>query len=370
MYIGRKFNFILDEIKKTNDDFKFFNSYEFNILKSLNEILNPIYSKVMIELDSLDNNNDEILSALKQLKRLNDNLSLGIIAIGYPNKSEFINNIREIGFYNVYATLDENNTTAIKDFIYNFYFEDITNEIDNILQNTELFNLTKKLDESFNEAPVEVKQNTITIGLLGSQKNIGTTTQALQIAKFLQHKNFSSCYIELNTTNYVDNVKELYNTLQDENGHLVYNNISLFNHAEDIPYIKNNFQYCIVDYGYLAKDTYIPSFLEKDIKICVCGFKPNEFLYFKKLLKIMYKYDDVHYIFSFIAKSEQNEILNLFKESNKNIDYVHFADFSPDPFVFNPGTNTFYKNIINNISEISTSKISKKNKKFNIFKRK
>lgn len=369
MYIGRKYEFLLSDIKNTYNDLNYIVDYEINIIQSLTRLLEPNISKIIIELDCIKNSNEEILDSLKQLKKLNSNLPLGIIAVGYPSKSEFIRQIKKIGFNNIYATLNENNNIEIKDFIIEFCFDDLTEEINEILSDTELFNLSKKIDESLNSPLDDTENKFTTIGILGTKTGIGTTTQALQLVKYLQYNNFTSCYLELNTTNYIDNLIKLYNTNKNDDSSLIYNNIFLYNSIEDIPYIKNNFQYCVVDYGYFSKNTYIPSFIEKDIKICVCGFKPNEYQTFQKLFKEMNKYHDIHYIFSFISTSEQKEILQLFENCGGNVQYIHFAEFSPDPFVYNPETNKFYKQIISKSNNPITKK-SIKSKKFNIFKRK
>ena len=67
----------------------------------------------------------------------------------------------------------------------------------------------------------ENRKQTITIGIVGTQSHIGTTTQALLVTKFLSElSNISACYIETKNTSGIKAISDYYQeTTVDEKIH-------------------------------------------------------------------------------------------------------------------------------------------------------
>ena len=78
------------------------------------------------------------------------------------------------------------------------------------------------IDKIFDQLPTEDQRDrkkdeiegnyisSVTIAVVGSTSRIGTTTQALQIVKHLILQRYTACYIQLNSTDYVQRISEFY----------------------------------------------------------------------------------------------------------------------------------------------------------------
>ncbi len=195
----------------------------------------------------------------------------------------------------------------------------------------------------------EIQNNyisSVTIAVVGSLHRIGTTTQALQIAKHLVLEGYSACYIQLHNSDYIQRIAEFYTeSVHDkEIGMVVYQNIEMYYKQEKISDIlAKNYDYYIYDFGCISdKDFTLVQFLEKDIKIAVCGSKANELPFIQSVLELMDS-TNAEYIFSFTAESDRKDITELMEDKRK---HTFFSGYIPDPFSYNPESKPIYKAII------------------------
>ena len=130
-----------------------------------------------------------------------------------------------------------------------------------------------------------------TIAVAGSQHRIGTTTQALQIVKHLILEGHTACYIQLNSSD---------------------------------------------------KKFTLVQFLEKDIRIAVCGSKANELPYIQSVLELI-NTSTAEYIFSFTGEADRKDISELMEDKQK---HTFFSGYIPDPFSYNPSSKDIYSAII------------------------
>lgn len=199
-----------------------------------------------------------------------------------------------------------------------------------------------------------------TISLCGACRRIGTTTQAVQIIKYLQYNGYRAAYIEMNNTGFVIQLAQIYqDIIYDRRGvdKLTYKNVDFYYMQEQLSDIlKRDYDYFVFDYG-SAADPYFNaiSFIEKDIPIIVCGTAPNEWdatnaVIGKTLL------NDAYYIFSFCDVSEHADIRELMEhKAAKTI----FPGYAPDFIQFRADRNNVYKQIIK-VENLNGSKPAKK----------
>ena len=169
-----------------------------------------------------------------------------------------------------------------------------------------------------------------TIGVAGSIRRIGTTTQALLLQNYLNKQGHRSIYVEMNDNHYLRDLvdSQLYADTEVESSGL----IRCIDHLlcpKDIfgRLNKDKFKYIIKDYGSVqSKDFEKTSFLEQDVRVFVCGVKANEIGSITNILE-----DDAYqkscFIFSYVAKEDQGEISHMMQNNR-----TYFADFVPDPF--------------------------------------
>ncbi len=199
------------------------------------------------------------------------------------------------------------------------------------------------------EAHIESFQ---TIGIAGTQSRVGTTTQALQIVKYLQAKGYSACYIEMNQKRYFDltlksgtererTYVEKYITLTDSNlaGKAIFKNVDMYIGNEALNVAKNqNYDYYVYDYGsILDRDFDRTAFVKDDTRIMVAGGKPAEFDYLQQFLAIPL-FADCSLILSFVPEDVKADVLKTIvgiklpgNATNENRLAV-FADYTPNPF--------------------------------------
>lgn len=174
-----------------------------------------------------------------------------------------------------------------------------------------------------------------TIAVAGCLERIGTTTQAIQLVKHLIFQGHRACYIELNENGYIKALKELYEdgiSFDDELGRVTYQNVDMFYRKDKIAEVlRLGYEYYIYDFGIFDSVGFsLVSYLEKNLKIMVCGIKPNEASYMTDILASLYD-KDIEYIFSFTHESDRKDILELMSD---RAEHTFFAPWIPDPFVY------------------------------------
>ena len=185
-----------------------------------------------------------------------------------------------------------------------------------------------------------------TVAVVGSTPRIGTTTQALQIVKHLILQGYTACYIQLNSSDHVQRIAEFYtDSTQDEDmGRVTYQNIEMYYRQEKIADIlAKNYDYYIYDFGCISdKDFTLVQFLEKDIKIAICGSKANELPQIQSVLEQLGN-TSADYIFSFTSENDQADIIELMEEKRK---HTYFTGYIPDPFSYAPCSEPIFKAVI------------------------
>lgn len=184
-----------------------------------------------------------------------------------------------------------------------------------------------------------------TIGVCGAIGRIGTTTQCMQIIKFLSMKGYTAAYIEMNTNRYIDMCKALYADIKifPDSGKVEYASIPMYR-TEFLPEVlKSDYDYLIYDFGSFTDQGFQKiSFLEKDIQLMICGAKPNEIESTQQLLQSQY-YRNVYYMFSFIPETDTEDIKEMMED--RGVQTI-FSKYQPDPFVYSSTTNKLYESFL------------------------
>ncbi|WP_373262157.1 hypothetical protein [Hungatella hathewayi] len=184
----------------------------------------------------------------------------------------------------------------------------------------------------------------ITIAIAGCVGHIGTTTQAIQVVRVLSKIGYKVTYLEMNRTDYLNNLVNLYSNAMEEKDKVIYSGITMYKRNYANALSKGNFNYVIKDYGNADTETFEDiSFAEQDIKIIICGSKPNEIFKTQELLMDP-SYDDAFFIFSFVPESERISIKSLMAE---RADHTFFTEIMTDPFIWSPDSAKLFQKIIN-----------------------
>lgn len=189
------------------------------------------------------------------------------------------------------------------------------------------------------------KKESQTIAVAGCLGRIGTTTQAIQIVKYLNLMGYSACYIEVNQNGYVDRVLQSIKNIKEDKKtkRIVCDNVDMYR-QQDIAIVNRlDYEYLIKDYGAVNETSFERiSFLEQDFRIICGGIKPNEF---DKVYDVLL--DDIYmasgYIFTFVPNANREATLGFMEEKAS---CTFFADYVPDAFTYSATANIIYRTLL------------------------
>lgn len=185
-----------------------------------------------------------------------------------------------------------------------------------------------------------------TIGVAGTIERIGVTTQAIQLCKWLKMKGKNVCYIQMNDSGYVENLKVFYeNVVVDEpQGCVSYENVEMYYDKARIDEILNrNYDFYVYDYGTITNEYFQKtSFFEKNYKIVVTGTKPTELNSFNQCIEELY-HKHIHYVFSFVSEGDRENVMEMMSDKNK---YSYLAGVTLDMFSLNSDNISNFEKII------------------------
>lgn len=276
----------------------------------------------------------------KWILRIQDAIGIKTIiyAAGYSPKSTVVRLLYDSG---------------IKNFIFSIYLGEKKEDLDLCLDGYyENFGYEEKRGITFQEeepeeaASEKEKTKAVCIGVAGALMRMGTTTQALQMVKFFQYSGYRAAYIQMNRHHYVEDLKEAYEQVEheEETGRVTYMKVDMYYRTDRLrDVLKMDYDYLVFDYGVYSENGFNKvSFLEKEIQIFVVGSKPGgEFEKTYEVVKNNF-YNQVFYIYNFVAKTEQADLLELMEEK---AGMTFFAGEARDPFSFS-GEGSIYEKII------------------------
>lgn len=186
------------------------------------------------------------------------------------------------------------------------------------------------------------------IHVAGAMPRIGTTTVAIQLILFLNRLGYKAAYVEMNAQDYIWGITAVYSGCVKDKlpGKITHGGVEFYA-KERLPELISggtNYDYIICDYGNLSSKTFdIQEFADCSAMIIVTGVKPNEVFLTNMALENQMLSDAV-YIFSFISKADQADILDMMQEKAA---VTAFMPYAPDPFVETQiplGDDTTYAN--------------------------
>lgn len=298
---------------------------------------------------------DEPDALVQWINRIEDALKVKsiIYAAGYSPQSTVCKMLWEAG---------------IKNFIFSIYLGDQKEDLEYCLNGYfENFGYEEKrgisfIDENMEEETEEKeKTRTIGIGVAGCIGRMGTTTQALQFVKYLQYAGYRAAYFQMNSHGFVEALKDAYEqvSVDEEIGRVSYSKVDMFYRPDKLQEVfKLDYDYIVFDYGVAGKNGFNKiSFLEKEKQVFVVGSKPGgEFEKTYDVIKNNF-YNNVYYIYNFVAANEQEDLKELMGEK---ADITFFAKEAKDPFVFSGDTVTYGKILETEVKEAKPIKRKKR----------
>ena len=175
------------------------------------------------------------------------------------------------------------------------------------------------------------KQRLQTIGVAGALPRIGVTTQALQMVKYFQIAGYRACYIEMNGSGYPEKVLQVYRKAKKKkNGMVEFSHVPLYG-KEIWKEAAENYDFLVKDYGAVRDASFEKiSFLEQDMRILLCGVKPDEVAASEWALETYGEKCD-RFLFNFVCEEERKEIKKMMVE---RAEMTYFMEGIPNPFSY------------------------------------
>lgn len=367
LYIGRENDsfFIEDTAKKINE--------ECAVVKDILDIQDAIlpatsqsYHHIVFNVDTFINSPKEIVDTVRKIQSVS-NANIVIYAKGYDPTSSLITAFYYAGFVNyilspILATMKEE---CYKSFTGYYELNGVPFE--------EKLSATQELQDKESTSPEDITREAIrqaqkrkySVGVAGGVHRIGTTTQALQICKYIMLQGYSACYIEMNSSGYI---REYLDTRSEDEfqfneniGLVKYNGIDIYINPDFLPTIKKkDYDYFIYDYGCFNDEDFNQySYLDKDLNILICGIKPFEYSGTEKLIAKTLDRNDCFYIFSFIDAegSDRDDITEMMSDKSEK---TTFAEAVFNPFSYSSKNNKTYDPIFSLTPKPVKNEIKKK----------
>ncbi len=320
-------------------------------LKNLNN-----YKSIIIDINSTKEKEEELIQAVVAIKSMY-NIRIIILAIGYKQGNSLLAKLFNEGIYN-FVTGD--NYLEQKEQFKNCLSKEGYTYKDSIRFRNEV-NFGKS-DKIIIKKEFRKLKQFGSIAIAGTQTHIGTTTQSILIAIYLNNLGFKACYVEANANNDIDNIS-LTNGAIKKGNLITYRGLDMY--KNNIEAMKEGYDFFIYDYGILDESN-LENFLAKDVKIVVTGTKQWEYQKLFKTISIIEKVPNINYIYNFASDED--------KRDSKNIKAVtpifFFSSYTPDPFSIDVN-NEIYQKILKDFITEKSNKVTVLEKKgiFNFLKR-
>lgn len=361
LYIGKKHHvfFLNDVVRKINStDDKIETLEVFTITEAIAPATEKPYQHIVVDVTSFANEADEIASGLLTIQKV-ANTNIIIIAQGVSPNSNLIVALYSAGFKNfvLQNLLADKKEECFK--CMTGYYDINPIPFENEIMKMEIAEEEKPKEDISLDAIRQAQKQKIEIGIVGTVHRIGTTTQALQLVKYLTLKGYKACYIEANQSGWI--LSYMSTRTEDEYryveqiGLVSYKEMDLYVNAESISTIKKkDYDFFIFDYGCYQDDTFEKmSFMEKNIGIVVGGIKPAELESTDAVMEDTLSFPNIYYIFSFID-TETSDKTDILEFMENRADHTTFAQYAPNPFQYSSSHNISYDKIME-LKDISSS---------------
>lgn len=345
-------NFALDFCDRKGYHLSYTGSFT-RIQNIVNLVLDQNYQVVIVNIEMFIDEPSIIADTLSRIEKAN-NAKYIIFAPGYDTNASIIVSLIKKDFKNFIFAIGRGGQIDQFEKSLNGFYD--ANGMDEILP---------VIEEVESEAALPQKSSYKTIGIAGSLTRIGTTTQAIQIVKYLTLSGYKACYIQMNSHPFIDSISTWYSDCQTnpDIGLVQYMNVDLYKKDKINEILKMGYDYYVKDYGvYASNDFENLSFLEQDINIIVAGAKPEEINEITNFLHSSY-YNDAYYIFSHIPETDQKDILEMMEEKSS---FTFFSNYTPDPFVYSSQSDGIYQKLLKVESRLDSHV---KKKRFSFFRK-
>ena len=304
------------------------------------------YNQIIIDINTTNETPEEIIDAIVTIKSMY-NIRIIVMALGYEEGDKLLAQLFNEGIYNFVTA---KTYLEQKEQFRNCIVGEGCQYKDAIRYRQKIE--TGKKNKVIVKKEYKKLKQFVNIAVAGTEKHIGTTTQAILITMFLKSLNMNACYICANEKDEVKNLEKLDGVVKKDNMY-IYKGIDLYGKDNKIDAMQYGYDFYIYDYGILDESNF-ENFLSKEVKIIVGGTKPWESDETFRVLSLLEKIKDVNYIFNFSSEEEKARFKTMLKGIIRN---MYFSEFTTNTFADDVNEGIYHKIFKEYVAE-KTNKIT------------
>lgn len=303
-----------------------------NFSTALGSLMNPDYDSLVVDLNGLDNMPEDILGGFEKLMAAGQK-EIIVLAVGFDG-TDLLYKLAGIG---------------IKYFILSPQLGKAKQELESALlglepaplpamqDGTKLLSPPRKLT-----LPPEGDTGGVTVAVAGLVPRCGTTTQSIQLIRYLQIAGHSASYVERNDHGHVRAIAEQVEGVSAQEEKICFNGIDLYyGNLSALSRPVQGYQYTVYDFGVLTNRN-IDTVFDKDYVLVCCTAAPWDLQVLIRNLPVLDGLP-VSYFFSFTDSDTRQTLTEGMKPK---ADRLFFPDFTPDMFVYSGKNNGIFSRII------------------------
>lgn len=334
-------------------------------------------SHFVVDLSSLDDDIDEVVDGINSFLAMYDEAKIIVIADKEEENSVLLSRLVDNGIYNIVSSLEDDQLKKClhlgktKGEALEFQIEkpDLTKkreEKNNVKidkqEQKEIVKTTPIVTEKITANKIFKKHKPyINVAVCGTEKHIGSTHQALLIAKFLSNIGFKVCYLDANEVKKIQYIANVYSVNANEQKKMLqFEGVDMYFDFE-LPALREiGYEFYVFDFGDFTSfvDVKKWSYFTQDIKIIVSGTKAWEMPSLKSTFDGITSHAnnnlDINFIMNFTPINETEKIKQLMGGFKSQ---TFFSDFNPYPFEKDVNLE-IYKKIFGNYISIEKSETS------------
>lgn len=201
----------------------------------------------------------------------------------------------------------------------------------------------------------EPERKVITIGVCGCMERIGTTTLALQLAKYMNLKGRKVAYLQRNDTGFAEATKEAYRCEEDDSLCMIrIDGVDIFYDLSLIKRIMREGYDCFIyDYG-ICDNGNIVSILEQQYIFVCCGLKNKELTKsYEALRRFLHSEGSIFYAFNFVHQTLREQTLSMM---DKKKGQTLFLSYTPEMFLLESENAEAFETVFSNEESIPERK--------------
>lgn len=293
-------------------------------IKANNAITFSSIDCIIIDLNACADIDEKIIEALEMLRMTNDDIRIILLATMRHPGDVLLTQCFQMAIYDIICTDD---------------FLEIREELKYCLTKGKQYKDALQFKNVSKEQVVvktEVKKtvNKVMLGMVGTQRRIGTTHNAMILANWLRKKGYMVALAEMNQHHSFEEISANMDLRVAEDGTFTHNGVDFYpdvNESKLATILGKSYNFIIIDFGNFIQCDRV-SFNKCDVRIVVAGSKAWEMPSVEKFFSLVGELETLkgyHYCFNLTPDSWRADC----KSGMGELEQVYFLEYTENPYI-------------------------------------